>query len=134
MNCYYLGERDQAHASWVLFERAKAGPKRLRNPQLPPVMYRFFGPQPEGEVRMKPEYLPLCCTKCGRYDEDAVFEVGFTEPVSIRIKGDFSHTQDRVFVVSEKFLSLVRKANGETWRSCVVGRLAAGAWEISKGE
>jgi len=121
MNCYYLGERDQAHASWVLFERAKAGSKHVRNPQLPPVMYQFFGPHPEGEVRMKPEYLPLCCKKCGRYDEDAVFEVGFTEPVSIRIKGDFSHTQDRVFVVSEKFLSLVREAKVRGYETKPIG-------------
>jgi hypothetical protein len=110
MNCYYLDERDQTHPSWVLFELVKAAPKHARKPELPPVMYQFFGPLLEGEMQMKAEYLPLCCRKCGRYDEDAVFEVGFRDPVTIRIRGDYSHTQDRVFAVSEKFLTVLRNA------------------------
>jgi hypothetical protein len=122
MNYYYLGERDQSRSSWVLFELVKAGPKHFRNPELPPVMYQFFGPQPEGEMRMKPEYLPLCCKTCGRYDDDPVFEVGFKDPVTIRIKGDFSHTQDRVFVVNEKFLSVVQKAKIRGYETKPVGK------------
>ncbi len=122
MNFYYLGERDQAHASWALFELTKAGLKHVRRPELPPVMYQFFGPQPEGEMRMKSEYRPLCCTKCGRYDEDAVFETGFRDPVTIRIKGDFSHTQDRVFIISEKLLSTLRKAKVRGYETKPLGK------------
>lgn len=122
MNYYRLGERGQTRASWVLFELVKAGPKHVRNPELPSVMYQFFGPQAEGEMRMKPEYLPLCCKKCGRYDDDPVFDVGFREPVTIRIRGDFSHTQDRVFVVSEKFLNAIRKAKVRGYETKPVGK------------
>ena len=122
MNCYYLGERDQAHASWVLFELVKSGPKQVRNPELPPVMYQFFGPRPEGEMRMKPEYLPQCCKKCGRYSEDAVFKVGFRGPVTIRVKSDYTHTQDRIFIVSDKFLSVVRKAKVQGFEAKPVGK------------
>ncbi len=122
MNYFCLWENNQARASWVLFDLVKAAPKHIRNPELPPVMYQFFGPQPDGEMRMKPEYLPLCCNKCGRYDDDPVFEIGFREPVSIRIKGDFSHTQDRVFVVSDKFLSVVRKAKVRGYETKPVGK------------
>lgn len=122
MNYFCLWENDQARASWVLYELVKAGPKHVRNPRLRPVMYQFFGPQPDGEMQMKPEYMPLCCKRCGRYDEDAVFKVGFREPVSIRIKGDFSHTQDRVFIVSDKFLSVVRKAKVRGFEAKPVGK------------
>lgn len=122
MNYFCLWENDQARASWVLFDLVKAGPKHLRKPELPSVMYQFFGPQPEGDMWMKPQYAPLCCRKCGRYDEDAVFEAGFTEPARIRIKGDYSHTQDRVLVVNEKFLSVICKAKVCGYETKPVGR------------
>jgi hypothetical protein len=122
MKYFYLGENDQAYASWVLFDLVKAGPKHVRNPKLPPEMYQFFGPSPDGEMQMKPEYLPLCCPKCGRYDDDPVFDVGFRDPVRIRIKGDFSHTQDRVLVVSEKFLHAIRNARVRGYETKPIGK------------
>ena len=131
MNYYCLWENDQPRGSWVLFDLVKCGPKHVRNPELPPAMYQFFGPQPEGEMRMKPEYLPLCCKKCGRYDSDVVFDVGFSEPVSIRVKGDFSHTQDRVLVVNQKLLSVLHKAKVGGYQSKPIGRSGWHALKVS---
>lgn len=122
MNYYCLWEKDQPRASWVLFDLVKTAPKHTRSLELPPVMYRFFGPQPEGEMRMKPEYLPLCCKTCGRYEDDRVYDVGFRDPVNIHIKGDFSHTQDRVFVVNDKFLAVIRKAKVRGYETKPVGK------------
>jgi hypothetical protein len=122
MNCYYLDECDQPHSSWILFELAKGPPKQARKRELPPMIYQFLGPQTDGEMRMKPEYLSLCCKKCGRYDEDSVFEVGFSDPVTLRIKGDFTHTQDRMFVVSDKLLRVLRKAKTGGFESKPVGK------------
>mgnify|MGYP001569024203 CR=1 FL=1 len=122
MNYYYLDERDQTRPSWVLFDLVKRGRKNVRQSELPPAIYQFFGSQPEGEMRMKPEYLQTCCKKCGRYDEDAVFQVGFSDPVTIRIKGDYSHTQDRVFLVSERFLKVLCNAKVRGYESKPVGK------------
>ena len=43
-------------------------------------------------MRIKRQYEPLRCKTCGRYDAYAMFEIGFDEPVQIRIKGDFGDT------------------------------------------
>jgi hypothetical protein len=110
MHSYLLVEKDPSKSSWVLMELVKPVKKRLRSPDLPPVMYRFFGLPPDGEMRMKPQYVPLCCKTCGRYDDDAAFDVGFKDPVTIRIQGDFGHTEDRILVVSDRFLSVLKKA------------------------
>jgi len=119
MNYYYLDEQDQPKSSWVLFEEVHATRKHVRNSELPPAMYSFFGPLAEGDMQMKPQYVSACCKKCGRYDEDSVFEIGFSDPVIVRAKGDYTHTEDRVFVVSDKFLSVLQmaKVRGYTAKS-----------------
>jgi hypothetical protein len=61
-------------------------------------------------MRMKSKWRLPCDTWCGRCHEGAVFNVGFREPVSIRLQGDFSHPHDRAFVVSDQFPFDVRKA------------------------
>ena len=132
MNYYCLDERDHARESWVLFDLVKLRPKHIRNPELPPAMYQFFGPPPEGDLQMKPEYLPLCCKTCGRYDEDAIFRTGFREPVRIRIKGDFSHTEDRIFVVSDKFLQVVRKAKVRGFEVKPIGKSGWHAFQVTE--
>jgi hypothetical protein len=110
MNCYELVEKDQAKSSWTVFELVRRLPKHPKQPELPPVIYSFFGPQPDGEMRMKERYVSLRCKRCGCYDEDAIYDVGFSDPVTIRIKGDFSTTEDRVFAISKKFHEHLRKA------------------------
>src|SRR4051812_35837993 len=110
MNCYALVGKDRPRPSWAIHTMTKPLPKRLRHSELPPMMYRFFGPSPEGEMSMKPEYRALVCNSCGRYDDDPVFEIGFSDPVLIRIRGDFGYTDDRAYAVSQRFLDVIREA------------------------
>ena len=121
MKYYLLVDDDQPKSSWAVFEIVKADPKRKRPAEIPPVMYQFFGPTPDGEMRIKPEYESLCCSKCHRYDSDAVFDVGFKDPVTIRIKGDFAHTQDSVPAISDKFLNVLRKSKTRGYETKPLG-------------
>jgi len=114
-----------------LFEVIKAAPKHVREPELPPVLYRFFGPVREGKLQMKAEYLPVCCEKCGRYDEDDIFTIGFRDPAEIRIKGDFSHTQDRIFTVNDKFLNVVRNAKTFGFETKPIGKSGWHAFKVN---
>ena len=77
---------------------------------MPSVFYKFF-PSADVEVRMKPQYQNLCCRKCGRYEAEKMFEVGFDDPVTMRFKGDYGHTSDRIFSVSNRFLNVLKKTN-----------------------
>jgi hypothetical protein len=109
MNYYSIRLSDHAKTSWVLHELLKSLPSRPQKEGLAPIFYKFF-PSADVEVRMKPEYRDLCCKKCGRYDSYKMFDAGFADPVLIRIKGDFGHTSDRVFVISDKFLKALKRA------------------------
>ena len=40
-----------------------------------------------------------------------MFEVGFDDPVTMRFKGDYGHTEDRIFSINEKFLNVLKKAD-----------------------
>ncbi len=121
MNYYYLGVRDEARESWVLFDLVKANPKRVPNPELPSALYQLFGPSPLGDMRMKSQYLPLCCAKCGRYDEDAIFSTGFSTPAIIHIKGDYGRTRDRILVVNERFLKVIQIAKVRGYETKPIG-------------
>lgn len=110
MNYYYLVEKDKLRLSWAVSVVRKPLPKHTRNAELPPVLYRFLGPVPEGEMALKPQYEGVACKVCGSYDDDAMFDLGFFDPVTIRFKEDFGHTDDRVFVISQKFLDVLRSA------------------------
>lgn len=70
---------------------------------------------------MKPAYQSLVCKTCERYDDDPVFEVGFSDPVIIRIKGDFAGTEDRVYAVSQKFLETLRRAKVQGYETKPLG-------------
>ena len=125
MNYYLLAEKDQPKSSWAICELVTPSGDRPRRPELPSVMYQFFdqllGPQPDGVTRMKPQYAALRCKTCGRYDEDAVYDIGFSDPVTIRIRGDFSTTQDRVFAISEKFLNVLLDAKVRGYETKALG-------------
>src|SRR5688572_1153561 len=121
MNYYCLVEKDQARSSWVLFDLVKRLTEHSKRPELPPVMYTFFGPRRDGEMRMKARYDALRCKTCGRYDDDPVFEAGFEDPVVIRVNGDFTHTQDRLLVISEKFVRVLREAKVRGYETKPVG-------------
>lgn len=102
---YYLGEKDPSQPTWILFDSERK--KGHDDSQLLQNLLKFFGPLLEPNQQMKPEYLACCCSECGKYDEDDIFAAGFRDPVKIRIKGDFGHTHDRIFVVSGKCLSVL---------------------------
>ena len=121
MNYYLLGENDQPQSSWVMFRLVKPEPKRPRNPELPPVIYRFFGPQPDGKMELKPQFQAICCRACGRYETDDAYDIGFDDPAIIRIRGDFSHTQDRIPVVSQRVLQALKKGRVKGFETKPVG-------------
>jgi hypothetical protein len=121
VDCFLLGDNDHAKSSWVLFEVVRPLPGRPRSPALPPAMAAFFGPRPDGEMRMRPHFQPACCPACGRYDEDDVFDIGFEGPVTIRLLGDFGWTEDRLCVVSARFLKVLRGAKVRGYETKPVG-------------
>jgi hypothetical protein len=90
-----------------MHEIVKKLPPWPKKPELGPTFYKFFRP-PETNVRMKPKYELACCKTCGRYDSYKVFDLGFEDPVSIRMRPDFGHTNDRIFIISDKFLKVLR--------------------------
>ena len=109
MKYYAIDLADQTKTSWALHEVVKNLPKQPRPEGMPPVFYKFF-PSADVEMRMKPQYQPLCCIKCGRFEADKMFESGFDDPVTMRFEGDYGHTQDRIFSISEKFLKVLKNA------------------------
>jgi hypothetical protein len=122
MNYYLLGDNDQRHSSWVLYELDRENPGKRTPSRLPQVMMQFFGPQPDGNMRMKAAYVGACCKTCRRYDDDDVYDIGFEEPVKIRIRGDFGYTQDRVLVINDKFLKALRTARVRGFETKPIGK------------
>ena len=96
------------------------------------MLYRFLGPVPEGEMALKPQYEGLACQTCGRYDDDALFEQGFSDPVTIRFKEDFGHTDDRVFVISQQFLDVMRTAKVHGFETRGLGSSGWHAMRVSE--
>ena len=109
MNHYEISLEDYPKTSWALHEVVKLSPRRPRPAEMPSVFYKFF-PSADVEVRLKPQYHHVCCNKCGRFDSDKMFEIGFDDPVTIQFKGDYGHTNDRMFVINEKFLKVLKKS------------------------
>ena len=107
---YLLMENDQARESWILTMPAKLAPKKSKSRNLPPLLHRFFGYFIGRGREMKAEYDDVRCQRCGRYKDDDVFAVGFFDPFFIHTRGDFCMTGDRVFIINEKFLKVLRKA------------------------
>jgi hypothetical protein len=122
---YYLVEKDPVRSSWAIHDVFKALPKRPPQPGLPPALHRFFGPDPDGEMVLKPQYTSIVCKSCGQYDDDAAFDIGFSDPVKIHVKGDFGHTEDRVFAISARFLNVLK---GEKVRGFETKPLGSSRW------
>jgi hypothetical protein len=121
MNYYSFDTEDHAKSSWALHEVLKLLPNRPDAEGLPSVLRKFF-PSADVEVRMKPQYRPPCCRRCGRFDSDTMFGIGFDDPVMIRFKGDFGFTNDRVFVISDKFLKALRTARTSGYETKPLGK------------
>jgi hypothetical protein len=121
MNYYEIGLADYTKTSWAMHEVVKRLPKQPRPAEMPSVFYKFF-PSRDVELRMKPQYHHLCCKKCGRYDSYKVFEIGFDDPVTMRFKGDYGHTNDRMFVINDKFMKVLRKAKVSGYETKPLGK------------
>src|SRR5438876_2220990 len=88
---YRIEGNDQPASSWLLFEPVNPALKRPKRPEIPTTVRKLLG-RPASQIVMKPQYDHLRCKTCGRYDSNEIFDAGFKDPVSIRIKGDFSRT------------------------------------------
>ena len=121
MNFYEISLEDQPKTSWAFHEVVKLLPKQPRPTEMPSVFYKFF-PSADVEVRMKPQYHKVCCKKCGRFNSDKIFEIGFDEPVTIRFKGDFGYSNDRMFVINDKFLKVLKQAKARGYKTKPLGK------------
>ena len=131
MRYYRLGQNDQPKSSWVLYEMIKRNPNHIRPKEVPSVVSRLLGKIPEGELRLKDQYRHLRCSSCGRYDSYQMYDVGFAEPVQIRIKGDFAHTDDRVLVINDKFLGVLKDAKVGGYETKEIGKTGWHALRIT---
>ncbi len=130
MNYYTLWGNDQARHSWVLITEEKAKP-RARPPEVPKVVHQLLGaPVPSG-LRFKPRYSRFRCGLCRRFDGYAVFDEGFDGDVKIRIKGDFGHSTDRIFVVNDRFLAALRSVNTSGYETKALGQSGWHALKIT---
>ncbi|HEV2294711.1 MAG TPA: hypothetical protein VGR35_12730 [Tepidisphaeraceae bacterium] len=127
MKYYKLCLIDQPKSSWVLHDVIKRVPKR-KNPEMPSAFYKFFAP-PDADVHMKERYQKLCCTQCGRYHSDEVFDAGFEEPVAIRFKQDMAWTDDRQLVLNDKVLGVLKAAKVEGYESKPIGK---SGWHVMR--
>jgi hypothetical protein len=109
---HYLSETDHTRPSWVIFSPVSKRPvKRVASQGVPSTVNALLGHRREIAMHIKPAYSHLQCCSCGRYDSYRIFDVGFDDDVTINIKGDFGHTNDRIFVVTQKFLDVLRNAH-----------------------
>jgi hypothetical protein len=111
MKYFSLREKDSSRPSWVLRVEEKPAKQRRRPAEISPSVSRLLGPPASGRPQFKPRYERFRCKLCRRYDSYEVFEEGFDDDVKIRIKGDFGHTSDRIFVVNDQFIEAVRSVN-----------------------
>ena len=122
MNYYMLVEKDHPRQSWALITEEKKTKRPERPPEIPPTVHRLLGqPFPPG-LRFKPQYSRYRCKLCRRFDEYEVFDEGFDDGVKIRIKGDFGHTTDRVFVVNDRFVKAIGSVNAQGYELKPLGK------------
>src|SRR6185436_7195865 len=132
MKMFSLCPRDQMRQSWVLCvegkarERNKTAKDTFRN------VHALLGSAVTGEIRMKPQYNSIRCGLCRRYDSARAFEVGFDDTATIRIKGDFGYTTDRIFVISDKLLSTLKTHQVGGFESKPVGKTGWHAFQANR--
>ena len=118
---FRLEGKDQPRESWLLYSLIGRQPKRQKRPELPSVVGRLLGHPAQFKMEMKMPYLPFRCESCGKYDPHEMFDVGFHDPVHVRINGDFAYTNDRILIVSETFLRVIQAAKVCGYESRPVG-------------
>lgn len=109
MNFYSLCPGDQTRPSWVICAASRLlTPKKLSPEIASSTVHALLGAPAEGRLRMKSQYETLRCTRCRRYESEKIFEASFDGEASIKIKGDFGYSNDRVLLINEKFLNTLK--------------------------
>lgn len=99
---------------------------------LSPTVHALLATRPPDGLRMKPQYQHLRCKDCRRFASEEVFKVGFDDEAIIRIKGDFGFTNDRVFLISDKFRNALKAGNVKGFDSKPIGKTGWHAFLVTK--
>lgn len=122
MNYYMLSEKDHPRQSWALITEERKTKQVKRPAEIPAIVHQLLGkPLPPG-LRFKPQYSHYRCKLCRRFDGYEVFEKGFDDDVMIRIKGDFGHTSDRIFVVNDRFVRAIESVDAKGYELKPLGK------------
>jgi hypothetical protein len=105
---YWVCANEQPRRNWAVFREIKA-PKPL--PRLEFIPSALFGTSHGigGVFQTRPRYSQVVCSRCQRFDSDKIFEAGFDEDVVVRFRDDFALTNDRIFLISQRMLEVLRK-------------------------
>jgi hypothetical protein len=132
MKYFSLWPGDQKQSSWVLFSfEQKSGRRRKSESAIPSTVHALLGKAAEGGLWMKPQYQHIRCGKCRRYDADEAFRVGFDAGAIIKIKGDFGHTNDRIVLINDKFLGVLKSGGVKGYESKPIGKTGWHAFRVS---
>ena len=129
MNRFQLGLLDYTKSSWVLHDVIKKLPRK-QNPDMAPVFYKFFS-TPDAQVQLKEPYHCIACRKCGRFDIDEVFKIGFFEPVILRFKEDIGQTDDKVTVINDKCAKALKAAKVGGYETKPIGKTGWHAFRVT---
>ncbi len=105
---YRVCDNEQPRRNWVVFREIKAPKPFPRFQFIPRGMFdtsRGMG----GVFQTRPRYQRVVCSRCHRFDSDEIFQAGFDEDVTIRFRDDFATTNDRIFLISQRMLEVLRK-------------------------
>jgi hypothetical protein len=116
MNYYQISLLDYSKTSWALFEKVKAVPDDT--PRGHAQIFRSS----KAKYILKPQYRHLLCKTCGRFETDKVLDVGLKEPVEMNFKEDMGLTDDRIFVVNDKCIRVLKDAKVGGYKSKPIGK------------
>ena len=118
---YRVCDNEQPRRNWVVFREIKAPKPFPRFQFIPPGMFdtsRGMG----GVFQTRPRYQRVVCSRCHRFDSDKIFRAGFDEDVTIRFRDDFATTNDRLFLISQRMLEVLRKGKVGGFEVTPVGK------------
>jgi hypothetical protein len=107
---YRVCDNQQPRRNWLVFRETKAPKPFPRLEFIPSGLFdtsRGVG----GVFQRRPRYTEVVCSSCHRFDSDQIFEAGFDEDVAIRFRDDFATTNDRLFLISQRMLEVLHRAN-----------------------
>src|SRR5688572_2251468 len=119
MKSYKLGLADYPKSSWAIHDVVKPL-RRQKNPEMAPVFYMFFS-TPDADVTLREPYRSLQCQACGRFETDAIFDVGFEQPPTIRFAHHIGLTDDRIYVINDNCLAAFKQADVAGYKTKPIG-------------